>query len=249
MSKSTWKTGAPIGHTGPIGRVTRADLLRQLGLLGLIGTVWLIVVGIALNVTGAGAESIVVNEPDEAYVAVPPTDLPPTAAIVAAATLVPTEVAPTVSTPTVSAPTKAASPAATVTGVPTHAPTSTPTKPAATATSASTATTAAAPTSAATAATGGSGAVSFSRDVKPILDRVCVKCHGGEETKEGLVLKSYAELMAGSFNGPVVVPGDTANSLLIELITNGKMPKKGPKLLPAEIRAFTNWVAAGAKND
>ena len=78
---------------------------------------------------------------------------------------------------------------------------------------------------------------------------MCVKCHGGEEVKEGLVLKTYAEIMAGSDNGPVIAPGDPANSLLIDLITRGKMPKKGPKLLPGEIRIITDWVAAGAVNN
>jgi len=76
-----------------------------------------------------------------------------------------------------------------------------------------------------------------------------VKCHGGEEVNEGLVLKTYAEIMAGSNNGPVIAPGDPGNSLLIDLITQGKMPKKGPKLLPGEIRIITNWVAAGAANN
>jgi hypothetical protein len=91
--------------------------------------------------------------------------------------------------------------------------------------------------------------VSFSRDVQPILDRVCVKCHGGEKTEEALVLKTYSDLMEGSDNGPVIAPGNSKDSLLIDLITQGKMPKKGPKLLPAEIRIITQWVDAGAPNN
>lgn len=83
----------------------------------------------------------------------------------------------------------------------------------------------------------------------PIFQSVCVKCHGGENTNVSLVLKSYADVMAGSENGPVVDPGNSGNSLLIELITNGKMPKKGPKLLPGQIRVITQWVDAGAPNN
>jgi hypothetical protein len=78
---------------------------------------------------------------------------------------------------------------------------------------------------------------------------VCVKCHGGENTEAGLVLKTYADVMKGSENGPVVTPGKSVDSLLIELISNGKMPKRGPKLLPAEIRVITQWVDAGAPNN
>jgi mono/diheme cytochrome c family protein len=85
--------------------------------------------------------------------------------------------------------------------------------------------------------------------VQPIFNNICVKCHGGDETKEGLVLKSYADVMAGSDNGPVITPGDVANSFLIEQVVNGKMPKKGPRLLPAQIRTLSDWVAAGAPNN
>ena len=88
--------------------------------------------------------------------------------------------------------------------------------------------------------------MSFSGDVLPIFERSCVKCHGGQETKVSLVLKTYADLMQGSENGDVIVPGDPLNSVLIDMITKGKMPKKGPRLLPAEIRTISDWVAAGA---
>ena len=242
MSGSTWKTGTPIRRTGPIGRLTPADVIRQLIIAGVIGAVWLGVVIVAVSVAGTGAENITVNQPD----------YPPAATAVAAA--------PATAAPATTVPTTAASPTSDPTDAPTQAPTSTVTKPAATATSAATATaaatattastptTAAAPTSAPTAASNG-GAVSFSGDVKPILDRVCVKCHGGEETKEGLNMTSYDQLMAGSDNGPVITPGDPVNSLLIDLITKGKMPKQGPKLLPAQIRTISDWVAAGAKNN
>jgi mono/diheme cytochrome c family protein len=92
-------------------------------------------------------------------------------------------------------------------------------------------------------------AVSYQRDVQPIFDQICVKCHGGEEVKEGLSLKTHAEVMRGSNNGPVIVAGDPAGSFLIEQIVKGEMPKRGPKLLPAQIRAITDWVAAGAPDN
>jgi cytoskeletal protein RodZ len=93
------------------------------------------------------------------------------------------------------------------------------------------------------------GTVSFSKDVLPIFTSVCVKCHGGEKTEQSLVLKTYADVMQGSDNGPVIEPGKSANSLLIDLINQGKMPKKGPRLLPGQIRIITQWVDEGALNN
>ncbi len=92
----------------------------------------------------------------------------------------------------------------------------------------------------------GETAVSFSADVLPILERRCVKCHGGEKTEEGLVMTSHADLLAGSWNGPVVEPGSAAESYLVELIVKGEMPKRDPRLLPGEIRAISAWIDAGA---
>lgn len=42
--------------------------------------------------------------------------------------------------------------------------------------------------------------------------------------------------MAGSDNGAVVVPGDVANSLLVELVANQRMPKRGPMLTLPQVK-------------
>jgi len=97
--------------------------------------------------------------------------------------------------------------------------------------------------------------VSFANDVLPILEQRCVKCHGGEKQEggrrieEGLILQSYQEVMAGSWNGPVIEPGDVEASYLIEQIVTGEMPKKEPRLLPGEVRTISQWVEAGAPNN
>jgi mono/diheme cytochrome c family protein len=93
------------------------------------------------------------------------------------------------------------------------------------------------------------GEVSFASDVLPIFERRCVNCHGGEKTEEGLVLKSHADVITGSWNGPVVEPGNAEGSFLVEQVVKGKMPKKGPRLLPSEIRIISNWIQAGAPNN
>ncbi|KXK15804.1 MAG: hypothetical protein UZ14_CFX002000241 [Chloroflexi bacterium OLB14] len=60
--------------------------------------------------------------------------------------------------------------------------------------------------------------VSFSRDIYPLVERRCVKCHGGKFPSEGLSMESYQALMQGSQNGVVIVAGDANNSLLFEKV-------------------------------
>jgi len=91
--------------------------------------------------------------------------------------------------------------------------------------------------------------VSFANDIMPILESRCIQCHGGDQTKKGLDMKTYESLMAGSENGAVVALGDTGNSLLIDQLVQGKMPKKGPKLTPNQVQLITDWINAGAQNN
>jgi len=118
---------------------------------------------------------------------------------------------------------------ATPTEAPTEAPTETPTE---------------APTEEALVST-----VSFAADVLPIIESRCVNCHGGREIEEGLLMRTYDEIMTGSDNGAVIIPGDVEGSLLVELITSQEMPKRGPKLTPVQVKMITDWVAAGAPNN
>lgn len=103
-----------------------------------------------------------------------------------------------------------------------------------------------APTEQPTTAPAASTGVSFANDILPILESRCLNCHGGERIQEGLSIKTYAELMAGSSNGPVVVPGDADGSLLVELVVSQEMPKRGPKLTPPQVQLITDWVNQGA---
>ena len=138
-----------------------------------------------------------------------------------------------------SAPTEAVVPATEApTDVPPATDTSAPTEPAAA--------TEAPATEAATQPAAEGATVSFANDVLPIIESRCIGCHGGDRTEEGLDLKAHASIMAGSTNGPVIVPGDAANSLLVELVATQKMPKRGPKLTPPQVQLITDWVNQGA---
>ena len=88
---------------------------------------------------------------------------------------------------------------------------------------------------------------SYSSKIRPILLSRCAVCHGGSRgTEEGLSLITYKNLLAGSNNGPVIVPGDAEASLLVELVTNQEMPKRGPKLTPTQVQLIVDWINQGA---
>jgi mono/diheme cytochrome c family protein len=91
--------------------------------------------------------------------------------------------------------------------------------------------------------------VSFARDIFPIFDQTCLKCHGGDKTEKGLSVKTYAALMQGSQRGAVIVPGDPGSSRLVQLLQSGKMPKRAPRLSETEIELVMEWIRAGAQNN
>lgn len=68
----------------------------------------------------------------------------------------------------------------------------------------------------------------------------CVVCHGGAG---GLTLSSYADALAGGLSGPVIVPGDAANSLIVTKISGFKHPGT---LTEFEMQVLIEWIDAGA---
>jgi cytoskeletal protein RodZ len=90
------------------------------------------------------------------------------------------------------------------------------------------------------------GGISFSAEVLPVLTTRCERCHGEQRAEAGLKLTSYADLMAGSAKGPVVVPGSATTSTLVELIVSGEMPRRSPRLPESEIQTISTWVDEGA---
>lgn len=91
--------------------------------------------------------------------------------------------------------------------------------------------------------------VSFTKDIQPLLGSRCVNCHGGDRTEKGLNLKTYDDIMKGSENGPVVTAGNADQSKLAQMVINQKMPKRGPKLTPPEIKLIVDWINQGALNN
>jgi Planctomycete cytochrome C len=124
------------------------------------------------------------------------------------------------------------------------------TAPAATDAPAQTAAPAAAAANQPPAAAPAAAGVSFSKDITPIFQNTCIKCHGGSDgTKGDLSLKTYDDMMKGGKDGQVINPGDASGSLLVKQIQSGKMPKRGQKLPQDQIDLIAKWVTEGAKNN
>jgi len=85
-------------------------------------------------------------------------------------------------------------------------------------------------------------------DINPIVTRHCVMCHSAQGAGRGLRLDSYALAMAGSTDGPVLLPGDPEGSELIRRlkgISTPRMPFLSYPLAEEQIALFVHWVEAG----
>ena len=94
---------------------------------------------------------------------------------------------------------------------------------------------------------------SYTKDVKPFIQKYCLDCHAAQKPKAGINLESVVAMFAPVKKGPAVVAGQPDKSLLMLTMTGGaKMmpPKKFPqKPTQDEIAVVRAWIAAGAKDD
>lgn len=99
---------------------------------------------------------------------------------------------------------------------------------------------------------------SYSTDVKPFLDKYCVRCHGegGEgSTASGFHVVDYDSLMKGTRFGPVITPGDSFSSVMVMLVEGRADPSismphdDGAAPTQAEIDLVKAWIDQGAKNN
>jgi hypothetical protein len=87
----------------------------------------------------------------------------------------------------------------------------------------------------------------FAKEVQPVLTVKCLKCHGENDPKGSLDLRSKAGMLAGGDSGPAIVAKDAAKSLLLQRIAAGEMPpKESPKLTGEEAALLKAWIEAGA---
>ena len=97
--------------------------------------------------------------------------------------------------------------------------------------------------------------VDFARDIKPLFEASCIKCHGPEKSKNGFRLDSRAHALAGGDNGVDIIPGDSAKSPLVHfvagLVPEMEMPPKGKgeTFTGKQVALLRAWIDQGAKWD
>ena len=104
----------------------------------------------------------------------------------------------------------------------------------------------------------GEGAVSYSRDVQPILQANCMSCHqqgGAGQQASGFSMATYDDLMKGTSGGAMIVPGDSEGSNLVVLMEGRADPSismpHGSKdsVSKADIETIRRWIDQGAKKN
>jgi len=86
------------------------------------------------------------------------------------------------------------------------------------------------------------GAPTYDNYVGLLFEAKCSACHGGLKSG-GLFLLSYEGVMNGSDNGPVVIPGDSENSVLFQVQSTGA---HFAKLTSEELDIVKQWIDDGA---
>ena len=94
--------------------------------------------------------------------------------------------------------------------------------------------------------------VDFVRNIQPIFDASCLRCHGPAKPKSGFRLDSRELALKGGDNGVDIIPGSSAKSPLIHftagLVEDMQMPPegKGEPLTAAQISLLRAWIDQGA---
>src|SRR5215471_15129357 len=95
--------------------------------------------------------------------------------------------------------------------------------------------------------------VDFAKEIRPVLERSCLKCHGPEKAKGKLLLDTREHALKGGENGPDIILGDSAKSSLVHftarLVEDSEMPPvgKGEPLAKEEVGVLRAWIDQGAK--
>ena len=93
--------------------------------------------------------------------------------------------------------------------------------------------------------------VDYASQIKPILVKNCISCHGVEKQKGGLRLDAGASIIKGGNSGPILIPGKSNESKIIHAV-EGKDPETRmppvPKALISKEQAtlIATWVDQGA---
>lgn len=94
--------------------------------------------------------------------------------------------------------------------------------------------------------------VDYTRDIQPLFEAACFRCHAGERPKSRYRLTDRDAAIRGGAIGPAIVVGDSAASPLIHyvarLVEDLEMPPvgQGEALTAAEVGLLRAWIDQGA---
>lgn len=93
--------------------------------------------------------------------------------------------------------------------------------------------------------------VDFNSEVKPILNKKCISCHGGVKKQGGFSLLFRSEALAKTKSGKyAIIPGDPDGSEMIRRLhltdPEERMPYKREPLSETEIETLRRWIKGGA---
>jgi hypothetical protein len=93
--------------------------------------------------------------------------------------------------------------------------------------------------------------IDFNTQVKPILNKKCIACHGGVRRKSGFSVLFRQEALAPNESGkPAIIPGNPEESELIRRIIHNdpeeRMPYRHEPLSKNEIETLRQWIKEGA---
>jgi hypothetical protein len=94
---------------------------------------------------------------------------------------------------------------------------------------------------------------SYTKHVRPFLDRYCVECHRTGKVKGRVNLEDYQAMMKSSRKGRMAVVAGKADQSTLVLTCEGKRPvmppRKSKQPKAEEIALVRAWVNAGAEDD
>ena len=90
--------------------------------------------------------------------------------------------------------------------------------------------------------------LNYEQHVRPILRAHCFTCHNQEQSKGGLALDSFGDLMTGGAGGEVVYPRNLDGSRLWQLVSHQDepyMPPNAPQLAESDLETIRKWIEQG----
>ncbi|MDX1953350.1 MAG: PSD1 and planctomycete cytochrome C domain-containing protein [Verrucomicrobiota bacterium] len=94
--------------------------------------------------------------------------------------------------------------------------------------------------------------VDFKQEIQPIFSERCYDCHGSKKQESGFRLDQKSAAMKGGQTGLAIVPGKSAESILIQAVAGvheelARMPKRREPLSPEQIGLLRGWIDQGAE--